>query len=77
MQKLINVLALASFGVSAAAVGAGIYLYQNKDAFIDAAVEMAMEELMPNLPSVDALGADAIPSPTGGSTGLPPLTLPM
>ena len=76
MQKLINVLALASFGVSAAAVGAGIYLYQNKDALIDAAIEMAMEELVPNIPGMDALGADAIPSPTGGGGGLPPVTLP-
>ena len=76
MQKLINVLALASFGVSAAAVGAGIYLYQNKDALIDATVEMAMEQI--ELPGIDALGADAIPSPTGASrgSGLPPITLP-
>ena len=80
MQKLINVLALASFGVSAAAVGAGIYLYQNKDALIDAAVEMAMEQI--ELPGIDALGADAIPSPTGAIStpnrggGLPPITLP-
>ena len=78
MQKLINVLALASFGVSAAAVGAGIYLYQNKDALIDAAVEMAMDQIMPDVPGLDALGADAIPSPAGGAgTGaLPPITLP-
>jgi hypothetical protein len=32
MQKLINLLALASFGVSAAIVGAGAYVYLNKDA---------------------------------------------
>ena len=78
MQKLINVLALASFGVSAAAVGAGIYLYQNRDALIEAAMEMAIEQvtdqLVPSVPGVDALGADAIPAPTGG--GLPPVTLP-
>ena len=77
MQKLINVLALASFGVSAAAVGAGIYLYQNKDALIDAAVEMAMDQIVPDVPGIDALGADAIPSPAGiGGGGLPPITLP-
>ena len=76
MQKLINVLALASFGVSAAAVGAGIYLYQNKDALIDAAMEMAMDQIVPDVPSLDALGADAIPAPTGSGGGLPPITLP-
>ena len=32
MQKLINVLALASFAVSAAVVGGGAYVYLNKDA---------------------------------------------
>ena len=39
MQKLINVLALASFGVSAAVVGAGAYVYLNKDALVEAAKE--------------------------------------
>jgi len=31
MQKVINVLALASFAVSAAVVGAGAYVYVNQD----------------------------------------------
>ena len=34
MQSLINVLALASFVVSGAVVGAGAYVYANKDALI-------------------------------------------
>ena len=32
MQKVINVLALASFAVSAAVVGAGAYVYMNQEA---------------------------------------------
>ena len=35
MQKLINVLAVASAAVSIAVVGGGAYLYLNKDAIID------------------------------------------
>ena len=35
MQKVINVLALSSFVVSAAVVGGGAYVYLNKDAMIE------------------------------------------
>ena len=39
MQKIINVLALASFAVSAGVVGAGAYVYLNKDALLEQAKE--------------------------------------
>ena len=61
MQKLINVLALASFVVSGAVVGAGAYVYANKDALL--------KELLP-LPDLDLpvpgaeLPADVAPIPT-------------
>ena len=61
MQKLINVLALASFAVSVAVVGAGAYVYANKDALL--------KELLP-LPDLDLpvpgaeLPADVAPIPT-------------
>ena len=35
MQKLINVLAVTSFAVSAGLVAGGYYLYENKDRLID------------------------------------------
>ena len=60
MQKLINVLALASFAVSVAVVGAGAYVYANKDALL--------KELLP-LPDLDLpvpgaeLPADVAPLP--------------
>ena len=60
LQKLINVLALTSFAVSAAVVGAGAYVYVNKDALI--------QELLP-LPDLDLpvpgaeLPADVTPLP--------------
>ena len=37
MQKLINVLAVVSFGVSAAVVAGGVYVYQNQESLIDSA----------------------------------------
>ena len=74
MQKLINVLALASFGVSACVVGAGVYVYQNKDAIIEDAVNAAVSQVMPEIP--DLLGG-ASPLPGGSeATAIPPLTLP-
>ncbi len=72
MQKLINLLALTSFGVSACVVGAGVYVYQNKDALVDAAVKSAVAAAMPELP--DVLGNTPL-SGAGGGT-LPPVTLP-
>ena len=39
MQKLINVLAVSSFVVSASIVGGGVYVYLNKDAMIEDAKE--------------------------------------
>ncbi len=72
MQKLINVLALTSFGVSACVVGAGVYVYQNKDAIVDAAVQSAVAAAMPELPDV----LSNAPLPGAGGGALPPVTLP-
>ena len=43
MQKLINVLALASFAVSGAVVGAGAYVYLNREAITDNIKSQIME----------------------------------
>ena len=45
MQKLINVLALSSFVVSAAVVGGGTWLYLNKDAMIEDIRKKATEQV--------------------------------
>ena len=52
MQKLINVLAVTSFVVSAGVVGGGVYLYANKDALIDKAKDAAAKELASIIPSL-------------------------
>ena len=45
MQKVINALAIFSFAVTASAVGAGAYVYLNKDAIIEDIKEQAMGEI--------------------------------
>ena len=47
MQKLINVLAVASFVMSASAVGAGVYAYMNRETLIEQAKREVMEAVMP------------------------------
>ena len=45
MQKLINVLALVSFGVSAGIVVGGAYVYTQKDAMIESVKENITKEI--------------------------------
>ena len=45
MQKIINVLALASTAVSVAVVGTGAYVYVNKDAIIESVTEKALDSI--------------------------------
>ena len=63
MQKLINVLALSSFLVSATAVGGGVYIYLNKDALIEKAKSQVMESILPES-LVGGLGGALVPNPT-------------
>ena len=66
MQKLINVLALSSFIVSAAVVGSGVYIYLNKDPLIEKAKSQVMESLKETLPGSlsGGLSKDLVPNPT-------------
>ena len=45
MQKIINVLAIASAAVSVAVVGTGAYVYVNKDSIIESVTEKALGSL--------------------------------
>ncbi len=77
MQKLINALAVVSFGVSAAVVAGGVYLYANQDSIKDNIKGQVMEgvkgalggsqlgsTLINGSVSDDTLGADtALPIP--------------
>ena len=50
MQKIINVLALASTVVSVAVVGIGAYVYVNKDSIIESVTEKALGGIGGDLP---------------------------
>ena len=78
MQKLINVLALASFAVSAGVVGAGAYVYLNKDALIDQAKDKVAEEIAGLLPELvgSLLPKPELPGLPGGG-GATPATPPL
>jgi len=47
MQKVFNTLAVASFVLSATAVGAGVYAYMNRETLIEQAKREIIEAVMP------------------------------
>ena len=84
MQKLINVLALSSFAVSAAVVSGGTWLYLNKDVMVEQARQKiataATEAIAGALPALIDAAMPEIPEVTGpavpfGETG-PDIRLP-
>ena len=48
-QKVINVLAVASFAVSGAVVASGLYVYVNRDSIIDGVKSQVMEAVTGSL----------------------------
>ena len=73
MQKLINVLALLSFGVSAGVVAGGTYLYLEKDNIIQDIRENVAGEIQGFVE--DAL-IDSLNSPIPGGDSLPETSVP-
>ena len=80
MQKVVNVLAVASSVVSLAVVGGGVYLYVQKDAIIESVTEKALGglgglggSLGGDLPigTPDLVPSVPQASVGGGSMGLP------
>ena len=71
MQRLINVLAVSSFVVSAAVVGGGTWLYLNKDVLIEDAREKitnaATEAISGALPGMLDAAMPELPNVTGGA----------
>ena len=72
MQKIINVLAIASSVISLSVVGGGVYLYTQKDAIIEDIKEKALGSLSGGM--TDALPGivdSGIPDSTGNAIALP------
>ena len=82
MQKIVNVLAIASGIVSAAVVASGVFVYVNRDSIIDGIKSQAIEAVTGSLgglgggslgapdlaPPADSAAAPAVPS---GGLGVP------
>ena len=67
MQKIINVLSVASFVISASVVGAGVYVYANKDALLESAKEKIMKQVGAAAAgeALKSLPVPALPNMTG------------
>ena len=82
MQKLINVFAIASFAVSGAVVGSGIYVYVNRASIIDGVKSKVMEAVMGARGGLGGLGDGALPlgsndlSPQTNSDAVPQASIP-
>ena len=61
MQKLINVFAIASFAVSGAVVGSGIYVYVNRASIIDGVKSKVMESVMGSMGGLGGMGGGGLP----------------
>jgi len=61
MQKIVNVLALASFAVSGAVVGSGLYVYVNRASIIDGVKSQVMEAVTGSLGGLGGMGGGALP----------------
>ena len=70
MQKIINVLALASTAESVAVVGTGVYVYVNKDAIIESVTEKALGSLGGGLGGDLPVGTPDL-APPAGQASLP------
>ena len=70
MQKIINVLALASTVVSVAVVGTGAYVYVNKDSIIESIKEKALGGLGGGLGGDLPVGTPDL-APPAGQASLP------
>ena len=80
MQKIINVLAVASFAVSGAVVVSGLYVYVNRDSLIDGVKSQVMEAVTGSLGgglggslptgANDLSGTPQAAGPAGPDTGL-------
>ena len=71
MQKIINVLALASFAVSGAVVGSGVYVYLNRASIIDGVKSQIMDSVLGGSGLPDGLGGGSLP--IGASDLTPPV----
>ena len=71
MQKIVNVLAIASTVVSATVVGGGLYIYLNRTSIIDGVKSQVMESVLGGSGGLPGLGGGDLPL---GTNDLAPST---
>jgi hypothetical protein len=67
-QKIVNVLAVASFAVSGAVVVSGLYVYVNRDSIVDGVKSQVMEAVTGSL---GGLGGGSLPTGANDLGGTP------
>ena len=79
MQKIVNVLAVASSVVSLAVVGSGLYVYVNRASIVDGVKSQVMEAVTGSLGGLGGVGGGSLPLGTNDlvpSTDEPQAALP-
>ena len=73
MQKIVNVLAIASGVVSAAVVASGVFVYVNRDSIVDSIKSQAIEAIGGSLGGLGggALGAPDLATPNTDAVAVP------
>ena len=68
-QKIVNVLAVASFAVSGAVVVSGLYVYVNRDSIVDGVKSSIMESVTGGMGGLTGMGGATKGSLDPGLTG--------
>jgi len=71
MQKIVNVLAIASGLVSAAVVASGVFVYVNRDSIVDSIKSQAIEAVTGSLGGGLPMGAPDLAPSAPGSAAVP------
>ena len=71
MQKIVNVLAIASGVVSAAVVASGVFVYVNRDSIVDSIKSQAIEAVTGSLGGGLPMGAPDLAPSAPGSAAVP------
>ncbi len=65
MQKIVNIVAIASGVVSIAVVGSGLFIYVNRDKLINNVKSQVMEAVSGSLPGLVGSQMPKLPTKTG------------
>ena len=66
IQKVVNLIALASGAVSLAVVGSGLFIYVNRDKLVDNVKSQVLKSVSGSLPSLVDSKLPELPAMTGG-----------